>query len=240
MNRGQSYRPERFLPLSPGFPRGLAAVTLLLLCCWAKGAIPGLMAAERIPDLAAPAQPPVIRATAEAASNAAPHFSVTAYEVRGNPSLPANVLKPLLLKHTGTNVGLEEIVQAAADVQRTYRQQGHPAMSVALAREQITNGIVTLNVFPTAIPQIVVSGIRYLVSTNSPEVAAPGTVTNSPAAATAAPPPAISPMTKPASPEAMAEVRAALFQKVAELAVQEKPSKQMRRCAASARVRKAV
>ena len=88
---------------------------------------------------------------------------------------------------------MEEIVQAAADVQLEYSNQGHPGVSVAIAQQQITNGIVTMHVFQGAFPQILVSGRRYLSPGKGPEVAVnpPPTVpgaTNAAAATNSAPP----------------------------------------------------
>jgi hemolysin activation/secretion protein len=151
--------------------RHRVAFLLLFLCCWTEGVTLRLAAAESAASQNAPVFAPVTNGTAAVESNAAPGFNVVAYTVEGNPLLSTNVLMPMFSKHTGTNVGLEEIVKAASDLQLEYRNQGYPAMSVAFAREQITNGIVTLNVFQTAVPQIVVSGVRYLNSTSNTEVA---------------------------------------------------------------------
>jgi hypothetical protein len=200
---------------------------LLFLCCWTEGVTLRLAAAESAAPQNAPVFAPATNGTAAVESNAAPRFNVVAYTVEGGPLLSTNILTPMLSKHTGTNVGLEEIVKAASDLQLEYWNQGYPAMSVAFAREQITNGIVTLNVAQTAVPQIMVSGIRYYISTNNTEVIAnPSAVeaTTAPesmaasAAATNAVPPAINYPTVPASPEEMARARVALFQKMAELA----------------------
>jgi len=49
-------------------------------------------------------------------AGAAPHYNVQAYAIDGNPLLPTNTLAPIFSRHTGTNISLEEIVQAAADV----------------------------------------------------------------------------------------------------------------------------
>jgi hemolysin activation/secretion protein len=164
-------------------------------------------------------------------SNTAPRFNVATYIVDGSPLLSTNVLIPMFSKHTGTNVGLEEIVKVASDLQLEYCNQGYPAMSVAFAREQITNGIVTLNVAQTAVPQIMVSGIRYYISTSNTEVALSPSVpeaTSAPkpmaasATATNAVPSDINYPTVPADPEEMARAHAALLKKMAELDIQEK------------------
>jgi len=126
-----------------------------------------------------------------------PRFNVTAYVVEGSTLISTNDLVPLFIKYTGNNVGIEDVVTAAADLHWEFYKRGYPLMSVAIAKERITNGIVTLNVFQTAIPQVVVSGECYLRLTNNP--------------------PSV-----PATPAEMALARSALAQRLADLAVEEK------------------
>jgi hemolysin activation/secretion protein len=95
-----------------------------------------------------------------------PRFDVQAYVVEG-VSLPStNNLSAMFSRYTGTNVGLEEMVQAASDLQSECLNQGLPAMSVAIAPKQIVNGIVTMHLFQGASSVILVSGKRYLSSGN--------------------------------------------------------------------------
>ncbi len=181
-------------------------------------------------------------ATAPAEGNSASRFNVQAYAVNSKTLLPTNVLSGVFSKYTGTNISLDEIVQAASDLQLEYRNQGYSAMSIAIAPRQITNGTVTMNVFPAASPQIWVSGSRYVSSGNQAPVspnlpaaepalppAAPATLADS----TNAVPLAISlrtmaagpRTTAPAGPEALAQARAALYQKMAELDAGEKDTR---------------
>jgi hemolysin activation/secretion protein len=159
-----------------------------------------------------------------------PHFNVTSYVVQDNGLLPTNIWVPMLSKYTGTNVSLTDIVKATFELQAQYRDHGHPQASIAIAHEQIANGVVTLNIFQTAIPQVVVSGVRYYSPTNAaapltlPPLA-PVLVPQTAAAAVAAtpPPPAFPPLTAPvvpakaATPAELALARAALSKKEFEL-----------------------
>jgi hemolysin activation/secretion protein/AraC-like DNA-binding protein len=199
---------------------------LLFLFCWGSGVVPKLPAAE----LAASSNPPA-SAPAAAGSNAASRFNVRAYAVNSNTLLPTNILTGIFSKYTGTNISLDEIAEAASDLQLEYRNQGYAAMCIAIAPQQITNGTVTLNVFPSASPQIWVSGSRYVssgdqaqVGSNLPaaEPAVPQTAPATIAFATNAVPPASRHQTEAAGPEALALARAALFKKLAELKEQEK------------------
>jgi hemolysin activation/secretion protein/AraC-like DNA-binding protein len=175
---------------------------------------------------------PATNATATAESNADPRFNVQAYAVKSNTSLSTNILADIFSKYTGTNVSLDEIVKAASDLQLEYRKQGYPTMSITIAQQQITNGTVTMNVFPMASPQIWLSGKHYVSSGSHAHPAQAGS--SLPAAELALPQsalattattnavvPAISCSKKLAGPEAMAQARAVLLQKLAELKAQD-------------------
>jgi len=155
-----------------------------------------------------------------------PVYEVDTYNVQGGPKISMDVVFPLLSKYTGTNVSLEKIVEAAEALQAEYHKEGYTNTSVAIPRDQITNGIVTMNIFQAALPQIVVSGVRYLSPTNSLELPAysPPIEISHPApvaAATNVPPPA---NYKPihATPAELAADREALIKKMAEVEVEEK------------------
>ena len=181
-----------------------------------------------------PVSSPATHATATAENDAAPHFCVRAYAVKSNTLLPTNILTRIFSQYTGANISLDEIVKAASDLQLEYRNQGYSTMSIAIARQQITNGTVTMNVFPSAFPQIWVSGSRYVSSGNHARVSS-----NLPAAKPALPqmapvtfvattnavPQAASHQTVAAGPEAMAGARATLFQKLAELNAKERDTR---------------
>jgi hemolysin activation/secretion protein len=141
----------------------------------------------------------------EITSNETPHFNVSTYAVEDNGLLPTNIWVPLLSKYTGTNVSLAEIIKATFELQAQYRDHGNPQASIAIAQEQITNGVVTLNVFQAAIPQVVVSGVRYETPTNAAETStlphiAPVLVPQTAAAAAAPPAPVSPPLTAPVVP----------------------------------------
>jgi hemolysin activation/secretion protein len=157
---------------------------------------------------------------------AAPRFKVTGYMVEDNGLLPMNVWLPLLSKYTGPHVSLNEIVKAASALQGEYRDHGYPKASIAFAQEQIKDGVVTFNVFQTAIPQIVVSGVRY----SSPSNLANGSMlpgispvlvpqTTAPAAATATTTPPVAPAVplKPATPAQIAAAQTALLKEIYKL-----------------------
>jgi hemolysin activation/secretion protein len=72
-------------------------------------------------------------------------------------------------KYARTNASLQDIIHAASDLELAYIRQGYPTMNIVVAPKRIANGIVTLDVFPGAVPQVVVGGNRYVLSTNGVE-----------------------------------------------------------------------
>ena len=99
-----------------------------------------------------------------AATDNSHRFNVEAYKVEGKTLLSADSLSPVFAKHTGTNISAEEIAAAASELQIEYRRQGYPDISVSVAPDRITNGIVIMHVFQGAQPQILISGMRYTAS----------------------------------------------------------------------------
>ena len=192
---------------------------LFLLACWMLTAAWHLAAAES----------DTIAATPGLDGKQTPeHFNVRSYMVRGDVKLDPGSLAAIFSRHTGTSVDLKEIVLAAADLQSKNRRLGYPEISVAIMPEQIAGGVVTLNVFQAAYPQIVVSGKRYLDSgemaeeaVTIPSFTAPNLSSEQPAkaAATNAIPsaPVVLHPLQPASPEDLAKAHAVLLQKLANL-----------------------
>lgn len=161
------------------FRLGLAI--FLSLCFWGQGTS-NLSAAEP-GDVIKPAPSRAAIGAAIEAANAAypndpPRYDVRGYVIEGNTLLATNTLTPIFAWHTGTNVGLEEIVQAAFDLQSAYRDQGYPAMCIAIGKLEFPNGIVTFHVYKGAFSQILVSGKCYLSPGSDLEILASSTATN--------------------------------------------------------------
>ena len=146
-------------------PGLISCLVLLLLFCLGSGS---LLAAEPASSLASVAAPATV---AEASPPS--RYDVQSYVVQGHILLATNFLSQLFVTHTGTHLALEDLVKAASDLHREYCLRGYPMMSVAIAPDQITNGIVILNVFQTAVPQVVVSGRCLVRFTNDPPAVPP-------------------------------------------------------------------
>jgi hemolysin activation/secretion protein len=201
MNIGLNFPPVRRL-----WP---ALYLLLALGCWQP---------DSVAKAAGPAVSPAMEAEVPAATNVVPHFNVKAYAIEGNLPIATNITVPVLSKYTGTNISLDDIAQAALDLQSACLRQGYPAVSIVMSPQRITNGVVTFNVFQGAFSQIVISGKRYPGSVVPQAMAA-----TPPPSGSAAPPPAFHyiPPSAPATPAEMAKAQAALMQTMAGLAVKE-------------------
>lgn len=103
---------------------------------------------------------------APAKTNDVPRFNVHTYEVRGDTLLSTNTLLNILAKGTGTNVSLNDIIAAASDLQKEYRDRGYPTVNVTLPPQQITNGTVKIRVFEGRLSEIRVTQNRYFSSNN--------------------------------------------------------------------------
>jgi hemolysin activation/secretion protein len=162
-----------------------AGLGWVLVFSWGLGVALKLSGAEAGALQGALPASPTAYASAAAQRSVVPRFNVQAYAIEGNTGLSTNDPTALLSKHTGTNVALEDIVQAASVLQTEYRAQGYPAMCIAIAPAQIAHGVVTMHVYQGAFPQILVSGKCFLKSDQNAESAA------SMAPAKASPPPAV-------------------------------------------------
>ncbi|HTI98644.1 MAG TPA: POTRA domain-containing protein [Dongiaceae bacterium] len=101
-----------------------------------------------------------------AATNAGPRFVVKAYEIKGDTLLSTDTLMAIFAKHTGTNVGVADIVKASSELQMEYRDRGYPTVNVTLPPQQITNGFVKIQVFEGRLASILVEHNRYFSSNN--------------------------------------------------------------------------
>ena len=162
-------------------------------------------------------------------ANPVGHFNIRGYTVAGHLALDTNTLAAIFAPHTGTNIEIKDIVAAAAGLQAENLRQGHPPISVATMPEHLAGGVLTLNIFQATVPQIVVSGERYLPSGERAAATAeppnlPAEEAVMPAANTNVAPtgPVVKISSTPATPEEITSARAALFQAMAELAAREK------------------
>lgn len=132
---------------------------------------------------AAAVSPPAGKADAPAALTG---FNVRSFSIEGTIPPATNLLAPIFSRHAGTNIAPDELVRVAAEVQTVYRDHGHPDLSVVIGTQHAGDGVVTLNVFHGALPQIVLAGRRYVISPEG-EVTAANPAPAEPAGSPASP-----------------------------------------------------
>ncbi|HZV36077.1 MAG TPA: POTRA domain-containing protein, partial [Verrucomicrobiae bacterium] len=93
-------------------------------------------------------------------------FAVNTYRITGNTLLSDHALKDAVLKHMGTNVTVDDVLQAGSDLQKEYRDRGFPTVNVTIPPQQISNGVVKLRVFEGRLSEIRVTHNHYFSSNN--------------------------------------------------------------------------
>jgi hemolysin activation/secretion protein len=105
-------------------------------------------------------------AAARAATNALPHFVVDSYQVLGNTLLPEEAIKAIFDRHTGTNVGFEDVSAGIKELKAEYHARGYDTIDVTIPQQRITNNVFKIQVFEGRLMEIIVKGNRYFSSNN--------------------------------------------------------------------------
>jgi hemolysin activation/secretion protein len=104
-------------------------------------------------------------------------IEVVGYLVEGNTVLPDEQLNGIFAKYTGPAISIGQIREALGELQLTFREFGFVTVRVALPRQQVTNGIIRVQVTEGRLGEITVVGNRYF-SSNNVRRALPGLTTN--------------------------------------------------------------
>lgn len=93
-------------------------------------------------------------------------FEVKNYQVEGNTLLATNQVSQVFSNAVGPHVTFEQIHEALGKLQLLYREKGFVTVAVGLPQQQLTNGIVRVQVTEGRIVAINVIGNRYTSSNN--------------------------------------------------------------------------
>jgi len=96
-------------------------------------------------------------------------FTVKKYLVTGNTILPPETIARALTNSPaafGTNVTVDGLRAALADLQMAYRERGYATVGVGLPQQKLTNGTVNVQVTEGRLAAIRVTGNRYFSSNN--------------------------------------------------------------------------
>lgn len=122
---------------------GLACAALLWLC------LPSLFAAE---PAAKPAEPKT--------------FLVKGYEITGNTLMPYAAMESILTNHIGPAVTFDTIRTAVMELQSAYRGRGFVTVAVSLPQQQLTNGIVKVQVTEGRLADVTVVNNKHYSEEN--------------------------------------------------------------------------
>ena len=95
-----------------------------------------------------------------------PVFEVKGYELVGNTLLDLDLVDLVLRPYIATNASFNLVRRALTDLQTVYRDRGFATVSVGLPPQQLTNGIVKVQVIQGRLSEIIVQNNRYFSSNN--------------------------------------------------------------------------
>ena len=133
---------------APGVRLAAMAICWLVLCAWLTAVSAGAQTNQ-------PSKPRT--------------FSVKKYVVSGNTILPPETIARALTNSPasfGTNVTLDGLRAALADLQMAYRERGFVTVAVSLPQQKLTNDSVKIQVTEGRLAAIRVTGNHYFSSNN--------------------------------------------------------------------------
>ena len=149
----------------------------LLLCAAAALLSPGLLHAQSVPDAGSvlrqieqerriplpPQSAPLLMPPAPMQSLAGATVTVTSFQFAGNTMLKGQQLAPSVAKFLGHPIGFAELQDAAVAVANAYREAGW-VVRAYLPKQEITDGIVTIQIIEATLGAVHVEGGARRVS----------------------------------------------------------------------------
>ncbi len=121
---------------------------------------------------AQPAAPaPASAATTATTTDSAPvrneeRFDITRFAVEGNTLLPQSALDEAVAPFQGSGRVYGDIQQALEALENAYRSAGYTAVQVSVPEQELTAGVVRLQVVETVVGKVVVSDNRHFSEQN--------------------------------------------------------------------------
>ena len=88
-------------------------------------------------------------------------FDVWEYRVSGNTLLAQTDIETLLYPHLGEDKGMSEVEEARQALETRYRDAGYPTVLVNIPEQDVSNGVVRLQVTEGRIDRLRITGARY-------------------------------------------------------------------------------
>lgn len=88
-------------------------------------------------------------------------FDIWEYRIEGNSLLDAEKIELAVTPFLGPQKLIDDINQAAANLERAYRDSGYPTIYVDIPEQDVVGGVVTLRVVEGRLDRVRVEGARY-------------------------------------------------------------------------------
>jgi hemolysin activation/secretion protein len=108
--------------------------------------------------------PAVAAQTADTA--VAPKFQIVRFDVQGNTLLSTTEIEHVVAPYTGGDKDFGDIQRAREALEQTYRGHGYGTVQVVLPEQDITSGVVRLQVVEPHIGKITIEGNKYFDAAN--------------------------------------------------------------------------
>ncbi len=93
-------------------------------------------------------------------------FNIDRFQIEGNTLLPASVVQGAVSPLTGPGKVYGDIQKALEALDRAYRQAGYSTVDVYVPEQELTSGVVRIQVTENVIGRVVVSGNKYFDNAN--------------------------------------------------------------------------
>ena len=96
-----------------------------------------------------------------AAADSEPTFNIWEIRVRGNTLLSNEIIERIVLPYLGPERSFDDLQAVSTELQKSYRDAGYPTVYVSIPEQNITDGLVRLEVLEGTIDRVKVAGSRY-------------------------------------------------------------------------------
>ena len=94
------------------------------------------------------------------------HFNIVRFDVEGNTLLPQAQVRAIVAPFTGTGRVYGDIQKALEALERAYRAAGYGTVQVYAPEQELTSGVVRLQVTEGVIGKVAISGNKYFNDAN--------------------------------------------------------------------------
>lgn len=100
-------------------------------------------------------------AWASHAAETATSFDIFEFDIAGNSVLPRSIVETVVYPHLGPQRSLRDVDAARASLEQAYHKRGYLTVSVTIPEQQVTQGVVRLQVVEGSVESLKVSGNKY-------------------------------------------------------------------------------